>query len=555
VRKTTEIPVLIVGAGPVGLGLALDLGWRGIPCLVIERITDIRTGIKANPRAAAVTPRTMEFCRRWGVAEAVRNSPFPKDLPFNIIYCCALDSFEILKQAAPSMNDRVPHPMSPETRQRCPQIWFDPYLLDGLAQYPLSEVHQPCELESFEDLGSEVRATIRDLATGEQRDLLCQYLVACDGSGSSVRRALGVATGGEGVLSYSVNAVLRLPNFLDSHDKGPAERYMFVDERGVWADLTVIDGREHMRFGLNGSRNEQDLERIDLAAEIRRAVGPKVDFETLALIPWRRREVTAESFRVGRVFLAGDAAHAMAPNLGLGMNTGMADSFDLGWKLEAALRGWAGSELLASYEIERRPAAVRNAGASTETFRRWVSSTADNKFVLDRGPEGEAARARVARQIHAAVPDGWDTIGLALGYRYDDSPICIPDGTPPPAERGYGMYEQTARPGARAPHAFLADARSTIDLFGRGFVLLRFADIDVAPMARAADECGLPLSVVDLREPALRKLYQANVALVRPDGHVAWRSDMAAVDPAAVIDRVRGVPQVSVRQTRVRQMA
>jgi 2-polyprenyl-6-methoxyphenol hydroxylase-like FAD-dependent oxidoreductase len=538
--RTIETPVLIVGAGPVGLGLALDLGWRGIPCMVIERLTDLTGGIKINPRAAAITPRSMEFCRRWGVADAVRNSPFPKDMPFNIIYCTALDGFMIYKQEAPSMNDRVPHPMSPETRQRCPQIWFDPMLIAGLAQYPESTFHQPWELESFDDTGTEVRAYVRDVSTGDEIVVVCGYLVACDGSGSSVRASLGVSTGGEGLLTHAVNVVLDFPNFLGNHDKGPAERFMFVDENGVWADLSVIDGREHWRFGLSGTKNEVRWEREDLEREIQRAVGPNVRFKIVALAPWRRREVTADQFRAGRVFLAGDAAHAMAPNLGLGMNTGLADAFDLGWKLEAALRGWAGTNLLDSYEAERRPAGIRNAVASTETFKRWISSTADYAHVRDAGPVGEAARASVQAHVKAALPDGWDTIGLAMGYRYDDSPIIVPDGTPAPIERGLGHYEQTARPGARAPHVPLADGTSTIDWFGRGFTLCRFADVDVTPIERAAQERGVPLTVVNSRDEHVRSAYDRDLVLVRPDGHVAWRSNDVGDDPAALIDRIRG---------------
>ena len=538
--KTLETPVLIVGAGPVGLGLALDLGWRGIPCTVIDRLADLSGGIKINPRAAAITPRSMEFCRRWGVADDVRNSPFPKDLPFNIVYCTSLDGHTIYIHEAPSMNDRVPHPESPETRQRCPQIWFDPILIRGLARYPEITFRQPWELISFHDTGSEVRAMVRDLATNEDVCIVSSYLVACDGSGSNIRSALGVTTGGEGLLTHAVNVVLNVPNFLNLHDKGPAERYMLIDEGGVWADLTVIDGREHMRFGLSGTKDEVRWERDDLVAEIRRAVGPRVVFDIVALAPWRRREVTAQNFRVGRVFLAGDAAHAMAPNLGLGMNTGVADAFDLGWKLEAAIRGWAGSMLLDSYEAERRPAAIRNAVASTVTFRRWISSTLDHRDVLAAGAAGDAARASVREHIQTALPDGWDTFGLAMGYRYDASPICVPDGTPVPVERGFGHYEQTARPGARAPHVLLGDGRSTIDLFGHGFVLLRLNTVDVSSLETAAAARRVPLTVVNLADARVRDTYRADLVLVRPDGHVAWRGDTAPADPCAVIDCVRG---------------
>ena len=534
-----EIPVLIVGAGPVGLGLALDLGWRGIPCLVVDKAPDLVSGIKKNPRAAAITPRTMEFCRRWGVADAVRSCPFPKDFPFSLIYCGGLQSYTIFDHYAPSMVDRVPHPVSPETRQRCPQIWFDPILLEGLKRYPKSRFRQPLELESFVDVGNEVRATLRDLESGQQVDVLCEYMVACDGSASTVRNKLGVETSGKGALGYAMNAVLNIPNFLQQHDKGPAERYMFVDEAGIWSNLTVIDGRDSWRFGCNATNGiEAGFEEMD--GLVRRALGPGIEFEITALVPWRPRETFANEFRVGRVLLAGDAAHAMPPHLGLGMNTGAADAFDLGWKLEAVLAGWGNSFLLDSYTLERRPAAIRNAVASTETMKRWQNHTADYQFILDQSAVGDVARQNVAAQLQADLPDGWDTIGLAMGYRYDESPICIADGTPAAHDEGYGRYTQTARPGARAPHAVLQDGRSTIDLFGRGFVLLRFIDIDVSPMVNAAADRRVPFSVIDVRDPEIGKAYGMKLALVRPDGHVAWRSDTCAAEPLTVIETVRG---------------
>ncbi|MGE0714501.1 MAG: FAD-dependent monooxygenase [Alphaproteobacteria bacterium] len=537
---TIEVPVLIIGAGPVGLGLALDLGGRGIECLVIDQMADLTAGIKINPRAAAVTPRTMEFCRRWGVADAVRNSGFPEDFPFNLVYCTALDGYTLALHQFPSMKSRVPHPVSPETRQRCPQIWFDPILIRGLAQFPTSRLRTHWELESFADTGEGVRAAVRDLDTGEMHTVVCRYMVACDGSGSKVRDDLGVTSDGAGNLSYALNIVIDIPGFLGLHDKGPAERYYFIDGRGIWAILTVIDGRDRWRFGLMGSMDPKEVEGADFRAAIAEALGDHVKFDIVALAPWRRRETIARRFRVGNVFLAGDAAHSMAPNLGLGMNTGASDAFDLGWKLEAALKGWAGPGLLDSYEFERRPASIRNAEASTATFRRLVHTDENSRHVKDPGPNGERARARFGEQLLQSLPDGWDTLGLAMGYRYEGSPICVADGTPPPEERGYGHYVQSSRPGGRAPHAWLPDGRSTIDLFGRGFTLLRFADADVSGITAAAAGRGVPLAVVDIADPAIAALYERRLVLVRPDGHVAWRADAPPEAPTALVDRIRG---------------
>jgi hypothetical protein len=358
-----------------------------------------------------------------------------------------------------------------------------------------------------------------------------------------VRESLGIGTSGDGILSYSINAVVDIPDFFSRHDKGVAERYMFLDMRGVWSELTVIDGRDRWRLGYAGTEQALDRASVDMPAMLRKVLGPQVPFEIVAIAPWRRRESVAERYRVGRVFLAGDAAHTIPPNLGMGMNTGLGDANDLGWKLAAALQGWAGPDLLDSYEVERRPVAVYTAAVSTRTYKAWMTATPDYANIGAAGEAGAGARERVKAFLEANLPDGWDTLGLQLGYRYDDSPICVPDGTPAPAP-GSRLRDHvtTARPGAHAPHAWLDDGRSLLDLFGRGFVLLRLggADIDVAGFSAAAAQRGVPFEVVDIADPVIAALYECPLAIVRPDAHVAWRGEGMPPDPHAVIDRIRG---------------
>lgn len=540
-----KVPVLIVGAGPVGLATALELGWRGIGCLIVDKEPDQEASINVHPKAAAVTPRTMEFCRRWGLAGQVRACGFPRDYTPNVVYCTTLTGHTLFTQRFDSMRDRKPLEQSPETRERCPQIWFDPILARGVARYPLVETRRPWQLESFDDDGQVVRARVTDLTTGEQSTVTCDYLIACDGPTSPIREMLGIASNGNGMLSYSVNAIIDVPGFLTHHDKGQAERYLFIDQRGTWANLTVIDGRERLRFTLIGTEAMLDRASLDMPAMIRAALGEKIPFDIVAIAPWRRREAIAERFRIGRVFLAGDAAHTIPPNLGMGMNTGLGDAVDLGWKIDAMLRGWGGSELLDSYEPERRPVAVHVAAASTEAYRRWMRVSEHHRDILDDGEAGNRARREVAREMSDALPDGWDTLGLQLGYRYDASPICVDDGSPQPPDDGrLGNYVQTARPGARAPHAWLADGRSTIDLFGRGFVLLRFnARRAVGALIEAAAGRRVPLTVIDVPDRHIKKLYEADLVLVRPDGHVAWRADVLPAQPEVLIDKVRGTGQ------------
>jgi hypothetical protein len=277
-------------------------------------------------------------------------------------------------------------------------------------------------------------------------------------------------------------------------------------------------------------------------------MGKDFDYEILSVMRWVRRELVADRYGAGRVFIAGDSAHLMSPTGALGMNTGIQDAVDLGWKLDAVLRGWGGPELLRSYESERRPVALRNVAASTENLERMLS-TRDRKplpQVFADGPEADAIRAEYGAWFTQTMRHEWFMNGFHLGYRYDNSPIVWPDGTPAPPLEGRA-YTQTARPGARAPHVGLRDGRSTLDLFGRGFTLLRIGPN--APggegLMQAAAAAGVPIRAVALDHPEVRDAYQRALVLVRPDGHVAWRDEAEPREPAAVIDVVRGAKPIA----------
>jgi hypothetical protein len=250
--------------------------------------------------------------------------------------------------------------------------------------------------------------------------------------------------------------------------------------------------------------------------------------------------MVAERYGEGRVFLAGDAVHQLSPTGALGMNSGIGDAVDLGWKLAAVLNGWGGPKMLASYSDERQPVGQRNVNVATgfylnnEAFGQW-----DPKIEED-GAEGEAARRQFGAMLERGIGGEFRTVGAQLGYRYENSPICVADGTPAPPDET-ADYVPTARPGSRAPHVWLGDGHTTLDLYGRGFVLLRFAGAPAATaIERAAAERGVPLRVVELEEPEAASLYERKLVLVRPDGHVAWRSDGVPADAGALIERVRG---------------
>ncbi|QAA92419.1 2-polyprenyl-6-methoxyphenol hydroxylase [Pollutimonas thiosulfatoxidans] len=532
----TDTPVLIVGGGPAGSALAIELGWRGVPCTVLEQ----GDGTVDHPRLGIILSRTMEFARRWGIADRIYNCGFNNDYELNVVYCTSMAGHLLGRDENPSCNAMQPPPQSPVKRQRCPQMWFNPILEKAAREYDTVDFKHFHKLESFEDRGDHVLATCLNTQTGETVRIRTQYMVGCDGAASGVRSQLGIDMLGKPVLSYSMNIFIRAPGLAALHDKGEAERYIFVRPGGTWANLTVVDGRDLWRITIIGNETMMNLEEFDAQSVVRQCMGTDdLEFEIISSIPWRRTELTAEHFRKGRVFLAGDAAHTMSPTGGHGMSTGVADAADLGWKLDAILNGWGTDGLLDAYEIERRPIAAMVAAASAENFRAWTS-VPDSDRVLDVGPEGDACRQAVGEHMKRAGRADWDSLGLQLGYRYDDSPLCVADGTPVP-QLDVLDYQQTARPGSRAPHAWLEDGRSTLDLFGRGFTLMRFSStVPVSPLIDAAQEQNVPLTLVDIANEEIASLYERKLVLVRPDGFVAWRDDALPTDAPSLIEIVRG---------------
>jgi 2-polyprenyl-6-methoxyphenol hydroxylase-like FAD-dependent oxidoreductase len=535
---TRRIPVLIVGGGPVGLALAAELGWRGIGCELVEQ-TD---GAIATPKMNEVNVRTMEFCRRWGIAEQVLNCPFPADYPFDVVFVTSLAGYEIGRMRRPARARQTPEDYSPMRLQACSQMWFDPILRDFARSCPSVRLRYRTRLDTFADTGTGVEAELIDLETGARERVSADYLVGCDGAMSAIRSALGIGLSGRGVLGHPLHLFFRAPALLERCGKEPATFFLAIDRAGLWANIRVIDPSSHMwRLMVLDTDGRQTPQTIDRASLIRRAVGRPTDVEWLGLSIWTRRSLVADRYGCGRVFLAGDAVHQLSPTGALGMNTGIGDAVDLGWKLAAVVEGWGGPKLLASYEAERRPVGLRNVGAATEfhlAHEKFETGLAD---IEDDGERGQALRARLGRELEREVGAMFRTIGVQLGYRYEDSPIIVADGTPPPPERP-DEFVASARPGARAPHVALADGRSTLDLYGRGFVLARFGHDapDGAALAAAAAARGVPLRRVAIEEPAAVDRYERKLVLVRPDGHVAWRGDREPDDSLAVIDRVRG---------------
>jgi 2-polyprenyl-6-methoxyphenol hydroxylase-like FAD-dependent oxidoreductase len=530
--KSDTIPVLIAGGGPVGLALAIELGIAGIACTLVER----RDGSIGVPKMSGLSIRSMEFNRRWGIAEEVKRAGWPQTHPNDFVYCTSMVGYELARKKMPRYVDQHP-PFTPEPGCGCAQIFYDPILLRRARSLPCVTLRHLVGLESFTQDADGVEATVSDTRTGEKQVLKARYLVGCDGAGGTVANALGVGYEGLGIVANSVNVYFRSAELARIHDKGWARFFRFTDERGTWGEIIGIDGKELWRLSVLNADPD-----FDGPGYMRRLAGRDIDCEIISVMDWERRERVADRYRTARIFIAGDAAHQNSPTGGLGLHTGLADAVDLGWKLVAVLKGWGGERLLDSYEAERKPIALDNVRASTAEFNALHDMPSGPEINQD-SPAGTELRRRYAEAYWASgeVSSAIYTENLRLGYCYEPSPICVPDGTKrPPVETP--QFAAVARPGTRAPHAWISEGRSILDLFGVGFVLLRLGGDppDASRITEAAARRKVPFETVDLADPKIAQLYERRLVLVRPDGHVAWRADREPDNALALIDKVRG---------------
>ena len=543
-----QVPILIAGGGSAGLSLAGELGWRGTTCMLVE------PSVEANPhpRANAVANRTMEYFRRWGIDRALIGAGVPADYPAAYYWVSTLHGHEIHKLMLPG-HAQLERLRAQGAADPSSELHWSPYLKTVVGQHEVERVlrehvarcksvdaHFGWALESFEERADGVLACIKHQASGETRTVLAGHLVGCDGGRSRVREALGIPLQGRAGLARFVSIYFRAPEFMQCHRFGPANIFFPVHRRHRGFLLNWDTGKTwtyHLIL-------EEGMDWRDVwpEAAIESLLGCKTPLEVVSVQPWTAHALTAQHYQSpqGRVFLAGDAAHLFTPTGGLGMNTGVSDAIDLAWKLGAAVDGWAGPALLPSYEAERHAIGVRNTAEAADNFDRLYSVMQSGDELDAPDAVGEALRAALKAEL-VQQEKLLKSSGVLLGYRYEDSPICCPDGTDATPDDALA-YVPTARPGHRAPHAWLADGRSVLDLLGPWFTLLCFdGDTPTAKALRdAAAERGVPLTVRLVDEPSVRALYGGYAhVLVRPDMMVGWRGQQAA-DASAVMDRLRG---------------
>ena len=541
--KTTD--VAIIGGGPAGLMLAIELGCRGVACVVLEE--DV--GAPDFPKANATSARTMEHYRRRGFAKDVRALGLAPDHPQDVVYCTTLSGRELTRFSIPSRQQTIDrtafgdygeeHWPTPELPHRVQQMLIEPLLREQTKKYPSIDLMCGWRAQSIDMQTDAVSIVASSTANTDTLKLQAKYIVGCDGPRSLVRKSCGIRYSGQSEEERDffggqmLSVFFKSPNLYDVLGKKKAWMYWAMNavQRGM---LISIDGADKFLFALQ-LKAGQTPETVDYRSALFAAVGAAFDFELIAKAPWQAGfTLVADHFSKGRVLIAGDAAHLFTPTGGMGYNTSVDDAVNLGWKLAAVINGWADEKLLGSYEAERKPIAERN----TAFARGRADNVGLGKLPAnldDDTPAGEAERQAMGAMLAAHVRSEFNIPGLQLGLRYEGSPIVAREAGAPHADDPT-IYIPSARPGARAPHIWL-DGTSIYDLFGLDHTLICFGtgpQPQAAAWQAAAREMGVPLTVVSISSPEAQALYAASYALIRPDHHVAWRGD-ATADPYALL--------------------
>lgn len=538
-----QTEVIIVGAGPTGLTVALELARRGIRSVLLER----HDKPLFLPKMERTNPRSMEIFRRIGVADKIRAAGYPADVAMDAFIVGTLaENDPFVQLEYPSVSEAKAQiarchdgSMPREPYQLISQYTLEPLLLEEAKKQPLITVRQGCEFLSLEEDGEGVTALVRD--SGGEHRVRGKYLAACDGGTSAVRKQLGITLDGTGVLSTLKQLFFRCDDLFEKSKVPPGRHYAFVSREGeqvaIGGFLVVQDDRKH--FTLQTSKPDD----TDWVAELRRVTGLDINPEILFVGEWRQNLMVANRYQSegGRVFLAGDAVHLFIPAGGLGMNTGVCDGYDLAWKLAGAVQGWGGPGLLASYDIERRPMGHRNtsaAGSAVEAVAQWRNAFTEKVF--DKTPEGLAARAAFSEIAARCNRHVYEMKGTELGYRYQSPIVCEEAGTPPADDIFH--YVPSTWPGCRIPHVWREDGQALHDQIGNGYTLLCLGGKaqNTSALEAAFIAQGAPFAVMAVGETPVREIYGYDLVLVRPDLHVCWRGNQLPADVAALARKVTG---------------
>ena len=542
-----QIPVVVVGGGPVGMGLALQLSKLGVRCLIVNRQPDSGWHPKGNTHNS----RTMEHYRRLGLADGIRALGMPRHHPTDGGYFTTLAGPEIARIPMPSEAEKMekvrnaaPTDQIVEPIFRCNQMYVERLLFEKVLSTISIECRFGWECINWEDQGDKVRVELIEVSTSQRATVECQYLVGCDGGQSIVRKTLGIRYAGDRFRDQAyaggltASTFIRAPDLYKTAIRKLCWQYSLVNHK-VRSNLVTLDGEGHFLFSTRLKPRENESEKEAIARQLAMSIGAEVRAEYISHFLWTAGQaLVADSYGINRVVMAGDAVHLFTPQGGFGMNTGVDDVANLGWKLAALVQGWGGPHLLESYEVERRPIAIRNTSAA-QAMARQIGDVPVGDAILEDTEKGAQARM-AAGNVLSKFSEEFASIGIQLGARYDNSPIVVGDGRAPPDS--HDEYIPSASPGGRAPHFWLPGHVSIFDLLGQGFTLLCLnrSDRDVLGLRAGAEKRQIPMTVLAVDSVQARDLYESDFALIRPDQHIAWRGDVLPEDCDQLLEIATG---------------
>ena len=520
--------VVIVGGGPVGVALAVDLGLRGISCALVER----RPGLQNIPKGQNLSPRTLEHFYYWGIADKLRAARvMPKGYPISGVttYGTLLSDYWYL----PPQREQVRKYYYQDV-ERLPQ-----YLTENVLRERMAELSGVTNLmgwtaESVAQDANGGRVEIVQTRGEKRQTLEAEYVVGCDGANSLVRGQAGIERGGVDFDQIMVLAVFRSKELHEALKRFPDRatfNVMHPDLNGYWQFFGRVDVGEGFFFHAPVPA-DTTKDNYDFLGHLQRVAGLdfKAEFDYVGF--WDMRVTVADTYQVGRVMIAGDAAHSHPPYGGYGLNSGLEDAVNLGWKLAAKIHGWGGDELLRSYSDERRP-------IFKETGEDFIAAriASDGAWLEKHNPERDKADFEAAweeRKTRAG--------GSVLTYEphYEGSSVIF--GPPGGKSSAHGTHTFTARAGHHLPPGPLSSGKNVFEVLGTGFTLLAFGagDATVTAFEQAARTAHVPLNVVRDSYDGGREAFEKKLVLVRPDQYVSWAGDDAPADLAELFAHVTG---------------
>ncbi|MEY9537938.1 2-polyprenyl-6-methoxyphenol hydroxylase-like FAD-dependent oxidoreductase [Bradyrhizobium diazoefficiens] len=536
-----DYPVIIAGGGPVGVALAIDLALRNIACLVIEQRKE---GEFIPAKANMTNVRSMEHFRRWGIADRLRaNDCVSPEVERDVTFVTHLNGY-LVHHFPKTYEAKDALAFAAETGEWAPNRAIERTLYERARELPLISRAFASEVVGFAQ-GSD-GVTVHVAGPHGTRSLVGDYFVLATGARSPLRRKLmNVRMEGKPNLGRAFSWHIRAPELKRLWKAGPIASMVYFYNSKRSDDLLIPQNEDATEFlyyscpmpkGFDGD-NWDDVRQL-----LFDAVGAEFDVQPISGGSFSLHSLIAPRFDFGRAFLIGDAAHMVSPQGGFGMNLGIGDVADLGWKLQAMIEGWGGDQLPASYSIERREAVLLCQRGSEENQEMQAHS-----LVLDgieeAGPRGDAVRAEVSRLILEKKTQQFKSMGGQLGYSYATSPIIVHDSGPR-LEPLFRSFKEAARPGNRAPHRFLADGSALYDHIGWGLTLLVLDEFDIAPWQNAARMRGVPLGIFrpdkaeDIKR--LREIYLDSATLIRSDHHIAWHGSTQPPDVDRILKIVTG---------------